>query len=231
MITNLRFEGINLDNKIQLCVSAPAQIGDRLKRMSADERAKDRAGNPYAEVHPDYPFLIKLDVEYFVLEGAVKVRYEWQHGDVFQDEHKETYRSVVLANSPEHTRMQSSFVEGSGYMEGTSFMGTEATDWKDNPIKYEPHCARTEITVVEDDTVFLCPMGYYAGWSFKKADVLPGGTIATTKEGDDCYIFFAQECEVDGAAVAKHKAKKLVSDSVNIKNVSNKLCRLVKIYK
>ena len=37
MITNFRFDGINLDNKLQLCISAPAKIGDRLKRMSVEE--------------------------------------------------------------------------------------------------------------------------------------------------------------------------------------------------
>ena len=52
--------------------------------MTADERAKDRAGNVQSEIHPDYPFLVKLDIQYFILEGSVKVRYEWQHGDVIK---------------------------------------------------------------------------------------------------------------------------------------------------
>ena len=89
------WKGLNIDNKLQMCVSLDTSVGDRVKRMTADERAKDRAGNVQSEIHPDYPFLVKLDIQYFILEGSVKVRYEWQHGDVFQDEHKVSYRDVV----------------------------------------------------------------------------------------------------------------------------------------
>jgi len=230
MIANITgWTGINLDNNLQLSITKDTLTGQRIKRMSVEERARDTEGQLINEVHPDYPFLLKLDVQYFVLEGSVKVRYEWKDGDEFQDEHKETYKSVVVANSPEFT--QSTFVEGSGYMQGISSMGTEATDWKDNPVLYEPHCSISEITIQEDNTRLFCPMQYNKGWTFKKADVLPNTSITATKDGDICYIFFAQDCEVDGAAVAKDKVKKLTSNSVSIKNVSSKLCRLVKIYK
>ena len=78
MISNISgWTGINLDNKLQLSLTKDALAGQRLKRMSVDERAKDRSGNIVSEVHPDYPFLIKLDIQYFILEGSVKVRYEW----------------------------------------------------------------------------------------------------------------------------------------------------------
>ncbi len=232
MISNISgWTGINLDNKLQLSLTKDALAGQRLKRMSVDERAKDRSGNIVSEVHPDYPFLIKLDIQYFILEGSVKVRYEWKEGDVFQNEHKETYRDVVHTNSPEHTRLQSTYTHGDGFMQGISEMGTEATGWKDNPVLYEPHCSITEITILEDNTRILCPMEYEKGWILKKADVLPGTSIQATKSGTDCYIFFAQDCEVNGTAVSKNTTKKLTSNSVDIKNVSDKLCRLVKIYK
>ena len=55
----------------------------------------------------------------------------------------------------------------------------KATDWKDNPV--EPHCSRTEITIMEAGTRILCPIGYYKGWTFKKAGVLPGTSITATK--------------------------------------------------
>lgn len=232
MISNIsNWHGINLDNNLHLFLTKDTLIGQRLKRMNSTERAVDRNGNAISEVHPSYPFLIKLDVQYFILEGSVKVRYEWKDGDVFQNEHKEQYSTIVLSNSPEHTRMQSNFTHGDGFMQGMSSMGTEATDWKDNPILYEPHCSITEITILEDNTRILCPMEYDKGWTFKKSDVLPGTTVTATKDGTNCYIFFGQDCEVNGVAVEKNKTKELTSNSVSIKNVSSKLCRLVKIYK
>ncbi len=230
MISNISWTGINLDNKLQISLSTNTLVGQRLKRMAADERVRDREGNTISDVHPTYPFLMKLDVQYFLLEGSVKVRYEWKDGDVFQDEHKTTYNSVVVENSPEFTHMRD-YEEGSGYMQGTTSMGTEANDWKDNPILYEPHCAIAEFTIMQDNTRLLCPMEVEKGWTFKKADVLPGTSITATKSGDDCYIFFGQNCEVNGTAVSENTTKKLTSSSVSIKNVSDKLCRLVKIYK
>ena len=68
MISTIRsWKGLNIDNKLQMCVSLDTNVGDRVKRMTADERATDRAGNVQSEIHPDHPFLVKLDIQYFIL--------------------------------------------------------------------------------------------------------------------------------------------------------------------
>ena len=89
----------------------------------------------------------------------------------------------------------------------------------------------SDVEIVEDDTILLCPMQHYSGWTFEKAAILSGGSIATNKSGTTCYIIFGQACKIGSDDVAKHAIKKLTSNSVTIENNSEKVCRLVKIYK
>lgn len=195
MIFSILFDVYNLDDKIQVSISKQTMVGDRIVREAGEGRTTDISGNALHTPHPTHDFLVKTDNNYFLLDGSVKVRYEWVDGDKFTDEHKETYRSVVV-NSDEHARANTTFNDGVGFMEGTAVLGTTPCDWKDSPVRYEPDCSVASIEIMEQGTRMLCPMQHEAGWDFKKADVAPGGTITATKSGTDCYIVFGQDCTI-----------------------------------
>ena len=228
MIFGIDFSVINVYDDIQISISKNTRVGQRIVREPGEGRTTDEAGNALHETHPTHNFLVSTDNNYFLLEGSVKVRYEWQEGDNFQDSNIDTF-IVESEKHPEHHRC--TYETGSGYMQGTAVLGTTPCDWKTSPVSYEPDNSKTILEIMEDDTRILCPMQYEKGWSFLKADVSPGASIAATKSGDKCYIVFGQNCSIDDQTVTKNTVKKLTSASVTIKNESEKLCRLVKIYK
>ena len=125
MIFSILFDVYNLDDKIQVSISKQTMVGDRIVREAGEGRTTDIAGNALHTPHPTHDFLVKTDNNYFLLDGSVKVRYEWVDGDKFTDEHKETYRSVVV-NSDEHARANTTFNDGVGFMEGHSCLGNNA---------------------------------------------------------------------------------------------------------
>ena len=157
MIFSILFDVYNLDDKIQVSISKQTMVGDRIVREAGEGRTTDIAGNALHTPHPTHDFLVKTDNNYFLLDGSVKVRYEWVDGDRFTDEHKETYRSVVV-NSDEHARANTTFNDGVGFMEGTAVLGTTPCDWKDSPVRYEPDCSVASIEIMEQGTRMLCPM-------------------------------------------------------------------------
>jgi len=229
MIFNMDFTVENFEDKIQISVSRATKPGQRVVRESRDERTKDAAGNFLFSPHPTYPSLLKADNNYFLIEGSIKLRHEWKDGDNFSDANKDDYRAVLDEHAEYHN---STYSDGPGWCEGTTSLGNTPCDWKYSPLIFEPDCYKTTLEVLETNTRILCPMQHEAGWSFKKADLAPSTTITATKEGEDCFIFFGQACTLDsGASVSKNSTKKLTSDMVAITNNSNKLCRLVKIYK
>lgn len=230
MIFNIEFDVINVENDLQLSISKDSTVGQRIVRESRAEHPQDTAGNSLIEKHPTHNCLIKTPNNYFLLEGSVKVKYEWFDGDDFSDSDIDTYKNWQTSSNLEQAFYNPQYSSGS--IEGTAIItDSMQSGWKISAVKYEPDCKKATVEIVEDDTVFLCPMQHDGGWSFEKADVLPGESLVTTKSGTTCYIIFGQACKIGSDDVAKHTVKKLTSNSVTISNNSEKVCRLVKIYK
>ena len=227
MIFGIGFDVINVENKIQLSISIDTKVGQKIA-LEGDEKVKDTLGTTLETQHPTHNFLVNTGNNYFLLNGSIKVRYEWKDGDVFTDDNWGTLKAILEQDSDFN---RCTYTSGSGFAEGVTTLGTAASDWKEPPMKYEPDCSKKIVEIMEDETIVLCPMQHETGWSFKKADVVVGGSITATKEGTDCFVVFGQDCEIGGAAVSKNSIKKLTSSSITVENKSNKLCRLVKIYK
>ena len=230
MIFNIKFSVENFEDKIQLSISRATKPGQQIVLESKAERVKDSNGSVLDAPHPTYPNILRSGMNYFLIEGSIRLRHDWQDGDNFSDADVDDYKSILEQHAEYHSSTDVQF--GSGWCEGKTTLGETPCDWKYSPLMFEPDCSKTTLEILERNTRLLCPMQYEAGWSFKKADVAPGTTITATKEGNDCFIFFGQDCTLDnGTDIAKNSTKKLTSDMVAITNNSEKLCRLVKIYK
>jgi hypothetical protein len=229
MIFSIGFDVINIEDNLQISISTNTKEGDKIVRESRAEYSQDGSGNSLIEKHPTHNCLIKTPNNYFLLEGSLKVKYEWFDGDDFSNSDIDTYKDWQATNNPEHANCNPEY--GDGYTKGTAIITENATGWKISAVKYEPDCKKATVEIVEDDTILLCPMQHDSGWTFEKADILSGGSIETNKSGTTCYIIFGQACKIGSDDVAKHAIKKLTSNSVTIENNSEKVCRLVKIYK
>jgi hypothetical protein len=232
MIFNVPFDVRNIDNQIQISISQNTKAKQRIKREGVNEYTKDSEGNFLLTPHPDYNFLIRSNNNYFLLNGKIKVRFEWDETSVFQDEHKQTYRDLldnqyVGLKNP----IEGSYTHGSGFMESSVDHQYRSDTWKSSHLAYEPYCTTGEITVMEDNTTILCPMQHYPGWTFEHIDIMPGESIVSTKPGDDTYIVFGDTCSIAGTDIAKHAVKKQTSSEITIKNDSLNVCTLVRIYK
>ena len=230
MIFRMSFDVINVENNLQISISKNTKAGDKIVRESRAEHVQDKNGNSLIEKHPTHNCLITTTNNYFLLEGSLKAKYEWFDGDDFSDSDIDTYKNWQSSSNLEQAFYNPQYSSGS--IEGTAVItDSMQSGWKISAVQYEPDCKKATNEIVEDDTVFLCPMQHNKGWSFEKADVLPGGSLVTTKSGTTCYIIFGQACKIGSDDIAKHAIKRLTSNSVTIANNSEKVCRLVKIYK
>lgn len=230
MIFNVPFDVINVSNKLQISISQSTVVNQRIKRESVNEFTKDSSGNFLLTYHPTHNFLIKSNTNYFLLEGSIKIRYEWDETSVFQNEHIDVFKTLLdqhhagLADLPELP------TSGDGFLEATTVQKYRTDSWRAGHMFYEPYCTSAEVTIMEDNTVLLCPMQHYPGWTFEQIDILPGESVVSAKPGDNTYIVFGDTCSIAGTAIAKHATKKQTSSEVTIKNDSLKVCKLVRIY-
>jgi|TARA_B100001094_G_scaffold64227_1_gene60237 hypothetical protein len=231
MIFNVPFDVRNIDNQIQISISQNTKAKQRIKREGVNEYTKDAEGNFLLTHHPDHNFLVKSNTNYFLLEGSLKIRYEWDETSVFQNEHLDIFKELLNQHNAGLTNLPEIPTSGDGFLEATTVQEYRSDAWRAGLLYYEPYCTSAEITIMEDNTVLLCPMQHYPGWTFEQIDILPGESVVSAKPGDNTYIVFGDTCSIAGTAIAKHATKKQTSSEITIKNDSLKVCKLVRIYK
>lgn len=239
MIFNMSFNVINVANKLQISISKDSTAGQRVKREARTEHTKDAAGNYLLTPHPEHDFLLASNTNYFLLSGRLKIRYEWIDGDKFQNEHKETFKSLLKEQHKNYLQgMEDNYKHGDGYMENTLNQAYRCPTWTKSHLAYEPDCAIADVVIMEDDTTLLCPMQHVTGWTFETIDIKPFEKIISTKVGTEMYIVFGRECFTwsnDGQWIRhvfeKHSVKKQTSEEIEINNGTGDVCSLVRIYK
>ena len=236
MIFSWPFEVINVANKLQISIGT-ATKGNKIRRDSQAELIQDGAGNFLITPHETHDFLMKSNSNYFCLEGTMKVRYEWETGDKFKQEHSDVYKELMVEHNKE-ANLKDNWNEGPGFIENTATKSYLGNTWRTSLVAYEPDCKVAEVTAMEDNTTLLCPMQHVTGWTFETIDILPGEKIVSNKKGEEMYLVFGQECftySKDGnwirQTLAKHSVKKQVSAELKINSGSGDVCTLVRIYK
>jgi len=240
MIFSVPFKVINLANKLQISISEGTTVGQRIVRESVAEHTKDGEGNYFHSEVEGKPHLINASNNYFLLQGKLKVRYEWEDSDKFKSEHLDSFLTSVRdkmnnVGSPARCESEES---GDNFTEAVYAVIENSSGWTESAANVEPNCSRAEVVIMEDNTTLLCPMQHVTGWTFEKIDIPVGGSIVSEKIGEEMYIVFGQECftySTDGQwrrqVIEKHSTKKQVSQELKINNGSGDFCRLVRIYK
>lgn len=231
MIFSFGFSVLNVADKLQVSISENIKVGDRIKRESEQEYTKNSRGEDGIFLHPKHDFIIKSNTNYFLLGGAVKIRYEWDETSRFQNEHVQTHLEVLKESQKEFSIELEPVKHGPGFLEGSTVHSNRAKKWLPSPLQYEPYCTSAEMTALLDDTIILCPMQHEFGWTFEHIDVERGETIESNKQGQEMYIVFGCRCTVGDKQINQFEVKKQTTTQLQITNASYNLGTLVRIYK
>jgi|TARA_B100001093_G_C26816191_1_gene1009799 hypothetical protein len=229
MIFTWPFKVYNVADKLQISIGT-ASKGAQIRRDSRAELTQDGDGNYMITPHDTHAFLMKSNSNYFCLEGTMKVRYEWQDGDIFKQEHSDIYKELMIEHNKE-TNIEDNWNEGPGFIENTATKSYLGNTWRTSLVAYEPDCKAAEVTAMTDNTTLLCPMQYVTGWTFETLDILPNEQINSIKKGDEEYIIFGQKCKIGELEIPKQSIRKQTTQSLDIANDSSEVATLVRIYK
>lgn len=239
MIFSIGFDVINVANRLQISISKNTKVGERIKRESLNELTKDGEGNFIIDHHPLHSALLKSNNNYFLMYGKVKVTHTWDEDSVFQDEHKEVFKSVLAEENADIV----SNIDHSTYKHGEGWMSQEfeqmyrCDKWRPSLSRYEPKCTTSEIQILQDNTIILCPMQHVTGWTFEQIDIKPSETIESSLPGSETYIIFGEQCSVQGedspetTQIPKFSTKQQTSSNLKVTNESSNLGKLVRVYK
>jgi len=116
------------------------------------------------------------------------------------------------------------------------------TEWTERSANYELSSDKASIESMQDDTIIICCLQNDYGYKFYNVDLQPNQSIETTKKGNINYLLVGEQCEVTVPSpdvvgenfkyiFNQYDCKKLSSDKCFVKNVSDKICRVVMICK
>ena len=233
MIFDICFKIIeNVNNDIQLSVAQDCIPGQRIITESLQEKPKDRSGNDLFSTHPEHDWLINSSDNYYPVQGTLKVWFRWKEGDPFQAEHVDDWLAFQENITP-NFKEKVNFTQGSDYIQGIyTYAPTKTTGFEDPFLKWRPYTSEGGVEIMTHDTVFICPMQYEAGWTFKTADLINNDSLTVDRDGQKCYILPGQLLHTeDGKRVEKYKLTKLESGSVKLINRSGTFCKVGKIFK
>ena len=233
MIFGFGFDVINVGNKLQISISKDVKAGDRIKRESEQEFIQNSNGDDNVTFHPNYDYIIKSNTNYFLLGGGIKIRYEWDDTSKFKDEYKETYMNLLKESQSELSIPfdETKYNHGAGFMEHEVFHANRAKKWLPSPLQYEPYCTTAEVQALVDDTILVCPMQHDPGWKFEFIDIEKEETVESIKQGEEMYILFGCSCSIGSTQISQFDVKKQTSTQLQIKNTSDGLGSLIRVYK
>jgi len=223
---------VNLDNEFQLTVLS-AKNGQLISRHELDEQ-------------PDFDKIEYLDdykinkslTNYLFMEGKVRVSYEWEEDEISKADVDKI--EEININNPEDSHTNKTITDNSYSYEID--MGGYVTEWKERSANYELSTNKASIESMQDDTIIICCLQNDYGYKFYNVDLQPNETIETEKLGNINYLLVGNKCEVTVPSpdvvgeefkynFNQYDCKKLSSKKCFIKNVSDKVCRVVMLCK
>ena len=115
------------------------------------------------------------------------------------------------------------------------------TEWTEHIMDKEFYCDKSYIEATEDNSIAVCflPMEHrwINNWQVKVIDLSVGDAVATSKQGNPCYLFVGGDCHVTDTetetnhAFNKWDCKKLTKASYTLTNTGTEKFRACLIYK
>ena len=164
-----------------------------------------------------------------LLQGSIKVTYEWTEEDNIQSSDIDFLESLLSQDANSHNKASITKTDNSFIFEFTYEVNNPT--WSSRSVDYELDCNKATMEALSDDVKILCIYGRHENYNFKNIDIPAGQTIVANKHGDDCYLYFSQSCAVGAKIAAEDDTLKLVSNAASVTNTSNKPCRVVMAWK
>jgi len=224
MITEYTVSPIKNFGEIQVAIMTGVS-GNRIVRETKAEHFMPET----IERHSDNSKIIKRPNNNMLLQGSIKVTYEWTEEDNIQSSDIDFLESLLGQDANSHNKASITKTDNSFIFDFT-YEANNPT-WSSRSVDYELDCKKATMEATSDDTKILCIYGRYENYDFKNVDIPAGESVVANKHGNNCYLYFSQNCAVGEKDVAEDDTLKLVSNAVTITNTSSKPCRVVMAWK
>ena len=223
---------INLDNNIQITV-----VTGNNKDVISRTRFEEMAHFDKIVYHAKNNKLYERTNSYVLLNGTIKVQFDLEADDNITDNDVDflnesmqletTYTDTIIKTSP--TQISATYKELH-----------KSNGWDILPLAYEVKCNKSSVNFLEDNTELFCLVNLDM-WEVRTISIKANEEITLNKpeivqeQGATCYLFVAETSQITSGEVVKDLPKygtiKVKSNTLKIKNTSNKPMKAIVVYK
>ena len=223
---------VNLDNNIQITVLTG-------NNKDVIERTKFEEITHFDKIvyHPKNNKLYERTNSYVLLNGKIKVQFDLEAEDNITNadidilnasmQLETTYSDTIIETSP--TQISATYKEL-----------YKSKGWESLNLAYEIKCNKSSVNYLEDNTELFCLVSIDK-WETKSISIQANEEVTLNKpeivqeQGATCYLFVAETTQVTSGEVVKDLPKygtiKVKSNTVKIKNTSNKPMKAIVVYR
>ena len=174
------------------------------------------------------------DVYYLILiEGSFEVDTLWNEGEINRED-LERYFSLNSYNTISSDNLIFDSIDEA--LEKNSFktvhvFGYDYENLSERAEKYVLSC-QINLKALSDKTKYFCCLTDGSDYQIKVLDLKPNQSKQINKQSDTNYIFFSEQCKINNElTIDKYSVKKLTSNIIDIKNISENNARIISISK
>ena len=229
-----------VENSLQIAFPLPSDVkaGQEITRTGK----MDLDPGTVKSFHPASNKIKENQKNYILVNGSVSVTYEWTEEDEINESDVDAF--IQYLNDSPDTWSYTKDMDNNKLVIEIDWIG-ENTKWNTFPLSYMLDCSNLSIVALNDEVEILCIMQKNSSnpWIMLHRDVPPGETVDVVKpECDVAYVITSQDSTIETTLLGttndghtmpfnKYDVKKLDSDSVKLKNISDKPNKVLIYYK
>lgn len=186
-------------------------------------------------IHPTLLKVIKNTSGHIYINGTFKVEFEWPVGEITEQDMDDYINLLSQHNVPAGLFDVTKDVTNNTLVVTMTEPTPTIAVWSDYLVPWLPGAPKVTLTNTSDDSEFLCVTrlnSTHLDFTFDQRTIESGNTLYLDRPAcSKCFVIFTKDVSVNGKTLAKYKAYKLTSESLQVTNVGSDRALVLRYYR
>lgn len=173
--------------------------------------------------------ILKTPSVFSIIEGGIEVSLTWEDDDISESDIQRlnalTENDYLKNGSFTETSVEEAMANKS--YKATYAFGNNYETLQEKGFSWGLYAKYAEVKATQDNTRLICFQPIVEGYYGSILDIGVGETKTINKSDNLMYLFFSQNCSIDGTQMNQYDVKRLNSSSVDIRNESEATARIM----
>lgn len=173
--------------------------------------------------------ILKTPSAFSLIRGSIEVSVSWEDDDITESDIQrlnELTENDYLKNGSFSETSVEEAMANKKYKANYTF-GNNYETLQEKGFSWGLYAKYGEVKATQDNTRLICFQPIVEGYYGSILDIGVGETKTINKSDNLMYLFFSENCSINGTQINQYDVKRLNSSSVDIKNESEATARIM----